>query len=430
MLDLVQDAWHLLATHWTPIATFVGGSILSPVVTFAVQRRLKRLRINVEVKRIHARFENIFRAGYYETALAEIRSNDRASGLGHFLTQYIEFTLTLENVTKATVGAVILESASKRDEIHELLVPLEFGFEALVRPVIEENVSRTFCVDEASISFPVETLQRIVVRDTLGNLHQTRKIRNIDDLDARREPHPIGEVLSKLALEPEYKLKQSASWLGFGLNCEGIGWHVGARLTPENGTAYQPAFDDAEAARLTEFIRQLPGFADVQYLTVNDGVIIANADLSDKNNFYHSASCQMHVSDSGIVELCLRGPGDNDLTALFSALAIVWATARYVWGTRMTWPKQRLRVGYAGVTGKAFKHLPEPGADRGGNVDLMASEFGPQVADVVVDILRDGHGPLRDRTAVLDQLNTFWKSSFPAGLVGLPIASPSREGEG
>lgn len=360
--------------------------------------------------------------GYLETGLAEIHKEDgtlSATSLAHFLDRYLELTLTLEDSPKLTVAAVILRGREGSEEHHQLLAPLESGFEPMALPILEERVSRVFYLDESTVKLPVEKIERVIVRDTSGAQHRSRPIRNIRDLDARLEPViPINEMLNA-DREKSYPLKQSASWLGFGPNCPTIGWHMGARVIPENGTSYQPAFDKAEAARLADFMKQLPGCEELNFMTVNDGVLLANADLHKKREFFYSASRAVHVSDSGVVEMCFRGPDGNDLDALYAVLADVLAIAHYINSTRLTWPIQRVHVGYAGADGKGFQHLPEPAADRYATIDVSKLDFELQLAGLVVDLLRDAFGPLRDRIDVISSMKDYWAMTFPQGLAGV-----------
>ena len=52
--------------------------------------------------------------------------------------------------------------------------------------------------------------------------------------------------------------------------------------------------------------------------------------------------------------------------------------------TRMTWPKQRLHVGYGGADAKGFVHLPEPGSEKYDTIDVSKVDFGTQLAGLVV----------------------------------------------
>jgi len=299
----MQTTLSWLSLHLQGIVGFVAGSIVSPVVTFGVQKWLKRPKLRVEITRVHARFENIFKTVYFETALAEMHEEKDSlstTGLGHFLNRYIELTLTLEDSPKLTIAAVIVESKKDSEEFNELLAPLDSNFGAVTLPVLEERVSRVFYVDEAAIKMPTESIHCVLVRDTSGAVHKSKRIANIGDLDAKLERNPLHETILRLDHEPIYELKPAPAWLGFGINCGNIGWHLGARIRPENGTSYQPAFDETEAAQLAQFVKQLPGCDGLSYLTVNDGVLLANTELTDMREF-NKAMRAIHVADSSVI---------------------------------------------------------------------------------------------------------------------------------
>jgi hypothetical protein len=428
MQPVIQDAWSVIVPYLQGVIGFVVGSIVSPIVTFSVQKWLKRPKIHVKLTRVHARFENVFRSGYFETSLAEVQQNENAlgaSGLGHFLKRYVELELTLEDSQNVTVAALIIRSSEGVQEFLEILSPCDGAFAPVVRPVLDERVSRVFYLDETRITAPVDTIQSVAVRDTSGAIHKSKRINNIADLDARLEPNPMTEALLSLNHEPVYELKHSATWLNFGIYCDNMGWHIGARITPQNGTSYQPAFDESEAAACSSFLKQLPGCSNLSFLTINDGVLFANSDMTEDRKAFYAATRAIHVADSGIIELCFRPPENDDLEGLYSVLAVTLAAATYLNRTRMTWPKQTLHVGYAGAKDRGLTYLAEPWGDKSDTVDVSRLDFSVQLAQLVTDLLRDGRGPLRDRIEVAESLADYWSRTFPRGLLGLP-ERPSR----
>lgn len=422
------SAWTWLAHRLPAIEAFIAGSIVSPAVTLAVHRWIKRPKLRIEITRVHARYENVFKTGGYETAVAELneaKGTLPGTGLGHFLRRYLELSFTLEDSPKLTIAAIVLQSATSSQDFHELLSAEDSTFKTVVRPVIEERVASIFYVDEATITIPLDSITSVLVRDTSGASYKMRHTARIEDLDAALEPNTFAQWIQDLDDSHTYELKRSASWLGFGRNLENIGWHIGTRITPMNGSPYQPAFDDAEADSLTDFARQLPGCDQLSYLTVNDGLVMTNIELRGTKDSFYDATRQIHVADSGVIEVCFRDPGNDDLEALYRVLAITVSLAHFINRSRQTWPRQRLHLGYAGATNKNLEYLPEPGNDKYDTIDVSKIDFGIQFAGIVVDLLRDGRGPLRDRQAVIASLNEYWQRTFPAGLPSVPSCALS-----
>jgi len=424
---MIESAWNWLSPYLQGIEGFVVGSIVPPIVTFTVQKWLKRPKLRIELRRIHARFEDIFNTGRLETAIAQMKQDNNTladSNLGHFLNRYIEISVTLEDASKLTIETLILTASKRRSlQFERLLSPSEAGFEVSHHPVVDEGASRTFYLDEAAIGIPAESISRIAVKDTSGRLHSSKPISNIAALDAALSLKPLGEGILNIERERRYELKPAALWIAFGPNCENLGWHVGARMTPENGTPYQPAFDESEAVRLAQFAKQLPGCSSIEHLTVNDGVLLANADLHDKKDFFYHASRAIHITDSGIVEVRFVDPARDDLEGLYMVLVVSLSIAHYLHLSRLTWPLQRLHVGYAAGKDKELPHLPQPGSERRDTIDVSRIDFASQVAGIVVDFLRDAHGTLRDRADIVTVLDRYWNQLFPDGLSDLPPRS-------
>lgn len=359
------------------------------------------------------RFENIFDAGYYETALADIAERDgtleRVSNLRHFLERYLQLELTLTSAHKLSVKNVVvnLRDGAKVDVTDSLLVAAEYALKVKTAPVLEENVARLFFVRQAVVA-ETDLITSIAATDNFGRVHHSPYIADARLLSAAKKQRPLDWRSTENSILGDYTLRRAPSRIEFGPNLGNLGPHIGARLIPTQGSPYQAAIDDDEANSMAAFLRRLPESFGFTALTVREGAIFSDISPLEEQAFY-TAKRAVHVVDNGSLTVRFIEP-PTSLHAVATCLLVAFALGGYLCQTRYAASRQTLTLGY--WVGDGAGILLPPGDSKWAEVDVTG-RFGIQCADLLVDVLRANPATPARRSELEKFLTEYWHSVFP-----------------